>query len=743
MLIAGCALCLFRPWDGFFYYRDITLCQYPLFSVLRQLWKSDVFPLWDCCHGFGQPLVADPVFMALYPPTQLLRILDPAVYMNIFIPLHWFLCVLGLVVLLRRFSLTVMEACAGALLFGLSGAMVSLTVQPVPLLSTAYLPWLLYFVIRASESRTWWNETAGACCLVFILISGDLTGILSTMIILVLFAFTWPSGKRMMFAGLARILLPAILVCGPQLLPSMELSRESGRSIGFSYERISTYSLMPIRLTETMLPRIFGDPMSASSEHYRGYAIFGKAPYLPSIFLGGVSFLILLLLGLHEKFRSSLPLILVSAFFIAMSFGKYSEFHHFFISVLPLLKAVRFPEKYFVYAAFLLCPMASFGLCRLVVIEKPWLKSCLIATLIALIVLYLIFPPIRMSLYASILPVGIFCCGKLMRRRIITACGIAVMLGIMLLEATGLNPKGPRLPAGNDVFSKTGMTAIARFEDPPNTRLFPPNDSPLWGIQWDRATLNYATASEFCIQTPFENDVAAIYTSRQRNLHDLFNSLPLQSSCRLARLYSCRWIISAAIDPSDVESASVLTTSVTYSPSLFLARLKGDIQEPAAIRDGVESPTGWEESVRLILDDSFDWRLRSLIEGEIFHSHTDQSSPAGFIERESGAAGALECSVNMHRPGYLVINQSFYPGWTAAVDGRKTEVHRANLLAMAVPITTGRHTVNLTFQPQSLRLGLFMFSLGLAWITVNGFLKWGSKGRKSPPEQFESSHLHQ
>jgi len=68
-------------------------------------------------------------------------------------------------------------------------------------------------------------------------------------------------------------------------------------------------------------------------------------------------------------------------------------------------------------------------------------------------------------------------------------------------------------------------------------------------------------------------------------------------------------------------------------------------------------------------------------------------------------------------PGYLVLADTWYPGWVAEVDGHQVPILRANLYFRAVELTAGEHQVTFRFRPVSVRLGL---GVGLA-----SWLAWG------------------
>jgi hypothetical protein len=49
--------------------------------------------------------------------------------------------------------------------------------------------------------------------------------------------------------------------------------------------------------------------------------------------------------------------------------------------------------------------------------------------------------------------------------------------------------------------------------------------------------------------------------------------------------------------------------------------------------------------------------------------------------------------------GWLVVNEAWYPGWRATVDGAPVELRRANSFVRALPVAAGRHRVELAFRP--------------------------------------------
>jgi len=74
--------------------------------------------------------------------------------------------------------------------------------------------------------------------------------------------------------------------------------------------------------------------------------------------------------------------------------------------------------------------------------------------------------------------------------------------------------------------------------------------------------------------------------------------------------------------------------------------------------------------------------------------------------------------------GYLVLLDSYYPGWEATVDGSPTPIIRANSMFRAVAVTTGSHEVSFDYRPSSVRQGLIV-SLAALLLTAMAALPRG------------------
>ena len=70
------------------------------------------------------------------------------------------------------------------------------------------------------------------------------------------------------------------------------------------------------------------------------------------------------------------------------------------------------------------------------------------------------------------------------------------------------------------------------------------------------------------------------------------------------------------------------------------------------------------------------------------------------------------------RPAWLVLNDTFYPGWQAQVDGKPVRLYAANHMFRAVPVPGGTHFVTFKYEPASFFWGTRLLALALSAATL-------------------------
>ncbi len=83
--------------------------------------------------------------------------------------------------------------------------------------------------------------------------------------------------------------------------------------------------------------------------------------------------------------------------------------------------------------------------------------------------------------------------------------------------------------------------------------------------------------------------------------------------------------------------------------------------------------------------------------------------------------------VDMQTAGFLILGDTYYPGWRATVDGQRTPVYRADYLLRGVYVPAGQHTIRFSFLPTDFVAGASVS--GLTLLVAMGLLWWTWRAR--------------
>jgi hypothetical protein len=152
--------------------------------------------------------------------------------------------------------------------------------------------------------------------------------------------------------------------------------------------------------------------------------------------------------------------------------------------------------------------------------------------------------------------------------------------------------------------------------------------------------------------------------------------LPNAALYRLPDGLGRAWVVPAARQVSPAEMLAALTDPA-FDPAaeVLLERSAPDTQRPASDVKHPAPNTQYPIS-------------------NTQHQVTLQDGPNGVTIRAA-----------LDGPGYLVLADTWYPGWQATVDGVPTEVLRANHAFRAVRLEAGEHTVEMAYRPTVVLVG--------------------------------------
>lgn len=68
----------------------------------------------------------------------------------------------------------------------------------------------------------------------------------------------------------------------------------------------------------------------------------------------------------------------------------------------------------------------------------------------------------------------------------------------------------------------------------------------------------------------------------------------------------------------------------------------------------------------------------------------------------------IDIDLDTKRSAYLVLTDTYFPGWRASIDGEYTEIYRANYLFRALFVEAGKHKISFKYSPESFWIGLVL-----------------------------------
>jgi hypothetical protein len=134
-----------------------------------------------------------------------------------------------------------------------------------------------------------------------------------------------------------------------------------------------------------------------------------------------------------------------------------------------------------------------------------------------------------------------------------------------------------------------------------------------------------------------------------------------------------------------------------------------------------------EDALQALRSDTFDPYTEAVAEGQ----------PAAFTgltgnRRSAVAAGHIEeykatyvkAVVKTDSPGFVVLNDTNFPGWFASVDGHAAPLFDANYLFRGIVVPAGTHVIEYRYSPRSFAIGLMLSLISLFALGCMGLISW-------------------
>lgn len=771
--LLGLVLWVFRKsiFEGcVLYKRDIHLVWYPQAESFVRSVAAGSWPVWDPFPAGGQPLLADASAQVAYPFTWLNLVLHPWTYYTLFAASHALFSGAGLYVLARHWKMSRSAAFVAAGLWMLSGPFLSLVGLWHHLASAAWIPWVVLTADAALETPRPRNGLLWGLAMAGQILGGSADMSAMTALFVggqalvrnVRWRKPFCSDNRCLIAMAAGAFGLAAGLAAVLWLPALDVARQSARW-GLPAETRTYWSLHPLSVVETVLPVLLpGLPLKGSLVS----AMFGgREPFLTSLYLGAPA-LVLVAAGLVFS-SASRKRFLAAAGVLAllMALGRHTPVYGLLVAALPPLQILRYPVKAMVIVALCWALLAGFGLDACGRQDSPHLRRSLLAALAPGAALACVaVAGAWTTLHASVdwrpflieasqgpgLDPLARAAGRLM-----LAAALATLASLLALS--GLRARAaPLLGLGFAVLVLGDLARLHRYIEPVAPRALFTNrpevletlkdaDHPRVYVYdysqpgkslrylkrdgrpvlvrapegWDleaasalamQMSLTPMAAGRWGLDSGFEIDYRGLFPWKLEQLSRLLRHLEgTPGHLRLLRLGSITHVVAFHEEGFEDLVPSAVIPSL-YQPPLRVFRVPGTLPRTYVV-GGVRVADG-PEAFGALVDPAFE-PSRELVLPAGSSRPAPPLSPgiSTIIER---GADRVRIAADLRQEGYVVLLDSYDPGWRVSVDGRAGRLLRANVMYRAVHAPAGRHLIEFVYRPRAVILGLILTSLSAA-----------------------------
>lgn len=182
-------------------------------------------------------------------------------------------------------------------------------------------------------------------------------------------------------------------------------------------------------------------------------------------------------------------------------------------------------------------------------------------------------------------------------------------------------------------------------------------------INVKKITLINEETKEFYPFNEIENSL--MNSSRWHHVEDINETKVYENKFSLPRV----WLVPKVITLTPEEISNTIITSVLPDNNIY------NPNEVALIEENIDLPM----------------------------ENFDNQSNAQIIKQ---TATTLDIKTNSNTSSFLVLSDTYYPGWQSTIDGKTTKVFVTNYLSRGVILPKGEHIVKFEFKPFTFNLGL-------------------------------------
>lgn len=714
----------------------------PFFIPPKLLWVSLIklgeVPLWNPYNYCGIPLLGTLQPGVFYPPHVFYLLLPFNIVWNWLTILHFAFAGINLYFLLRYLKTSTAGSIVGGIVFMLSGYLLSVHNLQPHLFAVAWFPLVILFFIKSLERDSGKRTVYTALFLAMEFFAGAPEIIIMTVLVLFLltvFSHGFTETKLSWIKKamvLCKILAVFLVLISVQFLPFYELKRQSIRASGVSYQEAITWSLGWKDFILFFMPDAFG--YTQTTEKY-----WSNQSWLKTIYLGITPLILSAFYFVGEK-RGKWKLVCLAVLSFIFALGGTTAIYKY-LYLVPPFNNIRFPVKFLFLFFFVTAITSGLGFDKM---REGIESSKKVAKLIQLIfyigflfamcwgVLYLYDadisgylarhnykPPLYNEVWFNLhnlkrflLFSFCFCVMFLVYLRAKTGRSVIAVLMIVLLTA--------------DLFlANFGFYSLSSWKWFISRRGFAET------LQANRETERYFVTSKTEKELEYIFHGKMALTSPYASMFGLYTTggsevMKVLHHANFINMIYCGRTIHEAGRFFDVAGVRYLTTSYEVDDKDYkLIRSEKFGDKEAYLYEYLKYPGRFlvfgeavfvgddRSAINRLVDERIDLRNSLIIVDTNRKNTILKGKTKGKAELVSYKPNEIVLRSDADNNGFLYVSDTYYPGWRAYVDGRKTKIYRANLAFRAIEVPKGRHTVVFKYIPMSFYIGLCLTIIGI------------------------------
>ncbi len=752
-ILAGLTIIFFSDvlfQNKIFIHRDLSRFFYPLREFSAGEFLRLKIPLWNPYIHCGNPHLAELQTCVFYPLSVIYLLFSYPQAFSYFIIIHVFLAGLFTYILMREWGYSRHAGFLSALVFMFSGYMISVINLLASLASVIWLPLVILFYERALKKDWVKNSIITGIFMTLMFLGGEPIILYVTFFILILIGFRLKPMflAILVFAGLTSF----------QILPFLEFLKHTSRNL-IDFNEASMWSLPVYALLDLFIPYL-----SESDYMYKDY--WTRQSWLLVYYMGIAVVMFAFIALKFDSTKRRRGIFYILALGLALSFGRYTPLYYFLYNFLPGFSLSRYPIKFFFIAAFSLAVLAGMGMDYYTRHARTdagfgkflkWILAIAFAASFLYLVFNLNFYGVCDFLRDSILNIagnlgskkdsvgqlvlagaynikrgiGLFMFLSVVmflgiKRRVSVKAVLALILLIAAVDIFTANKNvyqnmntAEFLKPGDSIgFLQRDKNLFRIFDSPATLRrnMFVPERDYFEGMSGLKERVVSNRGVSFGIYDAY--GYGSLYNKRHEEVMDIIIRSKMPDETNLLNLLNVKYVIS----PKDfkingyrvarkADKANIYENE-NCLPRAFLADKAVIIKDEKKILEKLKSKD-FEPEKEVILEEDFVNAHRA--------ESIEQRAVANILKYDPGEV-IVEAETSA--PRFLVLSDTYYPGWKAYVDGKIDKIYRADYILRAVYLTPGRHIVKFTYDPFSFKIGAMITLATIGVLSGLWIFRW-------------------